>query len=342
MKNEAKNRDYLSLRLFIVVILAFAAGLLFRRSAGILAMTPISLLLCAVAAFIPMQTYIKCLVFGITVFALNSVESGTETAVIYSALCILATALFCIAANAIKKKKRLGVPLICLSAVACILLNLFFVGNPFKAHSSSEQFASYTAKNYPENEHAVLGRFEISPIYYQWKTKAYTVDIVSSRYPTESASLTIGDKVINDGFKSRMEQNVAEQYVSKLSAVLREALPQEEFEVSFERFVALPDQAILSSGAGEIAENVCYDIYIRGIQTASDMERAVYRYVAAIDRSGIGYARLTFKSGIGNWQRRYISVSPNHPILHPKLELRYINTATSNYFFEYLLKMQEK
>ena len=343
MTNEKKSDDrLLSLRLFAVTLLAFAAALLFRRSAGLIAMTPISLLLCAVAAFIPMRIYVRCALFGITVFAVNSIESGRDVAIIFSALCILACALFGYAASKIKAKKGLGISLLCVFAILCTLLNVYFIGNPIKAYSAMADFDEYTERVYPENEHAVLGSFDISPIYYQWETKAYTLDIVSSKYPTEGASLTLGGKVINDGFKSRMEQNVAEQYVSALSAVLREALPNEEFEVSFDRFIAKPGQAILSAERGALAENVCYEIYIRGIQTGDDMKKYVKLYTDAIDRSGIGYARLTFKSGIGTWQQRYVSIDPNHPVYHPEIKLNYINTASSNYFFEYLLKLQEK
>ncbi len=343
MTNENKSKDrLLGVWLLIVIALAFAAALLFRRSAGILAMTPIALLLCCASAFIPLGIALKAAIFGITVFSVNSIESGSSAATVYAALCILACVVFGYGANAFKAKKKRGIPVICAGAVICILLNVFFVGNPFKALSAKQAFEEYAQANYPQNENAVLGEFEFSKIYYRYDTKAYVMDVVSSEYPTEGASFTLGNSVICDGFKSKMEQKIAEQYVASMAAAIRNAFPNGDFEVSFERFVALPEQAILSSESGELAENVCYEIYISGIQTREAMMKAVREYINAIDRSGVGYARLTFKSGIGNWQRRYVAIDPNHPLMHPSFELLYTNTATTSYFQEYLLKFQSE
>lgn len=343
MTNENKSKDrLLGVWLLIVVALAFAAALLFRRSAGILSMTPLALLLCGASAFVPLNLALKAVIFGITVFSVNSIESGSSAATVYAALCILACAVLGYGADALKAKKKRGIPIICAGAAVCLLLNVFFVGNPFKAYSAKQAFDEYAQANYPQNENAVLGEFEFSKIYYRYDTKAYVVDIVSSEYPTEGASLTLGSNVICDGFKSKMEQKIAEQYVAAMSSAIREAFPHGDFEVSFERFVSLPGQAILSSEPGELAENVCYEIYISGIQTGEAMRKAVLEYINAIDRSGVGYARLTFKSGIGNWQRRYVAIDPNHPLMHPSFELSYSNTATTSYFHEYLLRLQDK
>ncbi len=344
MTNENKSKDrLLGVKLLIVIILAFLAALAFRRSAGIIAMTPVMLLLCGASAFIGISTPLKCAIFGATAFAVNSIETPSASeAMIFAALCLLACAVFGYGADCLRAKKKRGIPILCAGAVICLLLNLYFIGNPFSAYQAKQSFDEYTQKNYPANENAVLGEFEFSEIYYRHDTKAYVIDVVSNKYPTEGASLTLGNDVICDGFKSKMEQKISEQYVAKLSSAIREAFPDADFEVSFERFVALPNQAILSSESGALAENVCYDIYISGIQTGEVMLETVYSYINAIDRSGVGYARLTFKSGIGNWQRRYISIDPNHPPMHPDIELLYSNTATTNYFNEYLLRLQQQ
>lgn len=342
MTNESKSKDMLAIKLFAVIMLAFAAALLFRRSAGILAMTPLMLILCGASAFISLSVPIKCAIFGITAFALNSLElPSARDAILFAALCILPCALFGYTARLIKKKKGLGTALFCISAVLCVGLNIFFIGNPFSAYKAQQRFDEYTQRIYPENENATLGKFEFSKVYYRYDTKAYVIDAVSDKYPTESASLSLGDDVICDGFKSIMEQKISEQYVAKMAAALRKAFPDGDFEVSYERFISLPGEAILSSADGELNGNVCYEIYLSGIQTGEDMLKTTRAYINAIDESGVGYARLTFKSGIGNWQRRYISIDPNHPLFHPEAELNYTNTATTNHFREYLLRIEK-
>lgn len=344
MTNESKSKErFFGVKLLIVTALAFLAALAFRRSAGIIAMTPIMLVLCGASAFIGISTALKCAVFGVMVFTVNSIETPSALeAAIFAALCILACAVFGFAATAIRAKKKQGVPILCGGAVVCILLNLYLVGNPFAAYKANQSFKEYTDKNYAVNENSGLGNFEFSKIYYRYDTKAYVIDVVSDKYPTEGASLTLGNDVICDGFKSVMEEKVSEQYVSKISAALREAFPKGDFEVSFERFVTLPEQAVLSAEAGALSKNVCYEIQINGIQTREAMLKAVNGYVNAIDRSGVGYARLTFKSGIGNWQRRYIAIDPNHPPFRAEAELLYCNTASSNFFCEYLYKLQRQ
>lgn len=338
MTNESKGKErLLGAKLLIVVALAFAAALVFRRSAGILAMTPIALVLFAVAAFIDIGAVARCAVFGVTVFLVNTVENDdTSATIMFTALCLLAVAVFGYAADAIKKKKKHGFAVFGAGAVVSLVLCLVFVGNPFTAIKAKTLFDDYTERNYPNNEDAALGVFEFSQIYYRYDTKAFVIDAVSSEYPTEGASLTVANEVVRDGFRDLMEEKISEPYVADMASVLRKAFPDDSFTVSFYGFASLPDEAILSAEAGALADNVYYEITVGGIQTADAMTESVEKYINAIDTSGTGYAKIVFKSGIGNWQKRCITVNPNHPVFNPEIKLTYVNTASSNEFNEYL------
>lgn len=335
-ENEPETR-FFTLKLLATIVLAFAAALVFRRSAGVLAMFPIAFLLCGAAAFLDIRPIAKASIFGVTVFSVNTVENDDiKTAVIFSALCFTAAFVFGYARKLIKKAAKYGIAIAAAGAAGCIVLSVVFVGNPFAAISASDKINDYTAANYPQNTNSELGEIEFSSIYYRYDTGAYAVDAVSNRYPTESASISVGGDVVRDGFRGLMEQKLGDQYVSELAAVLREAFPASEFSVEFDGFVSLPDQVLLASESGSLKANVRYEISVSGIQTADDMKSTVARMVSAIDRSGMGYAKLTFKSGIGLWTRRCITVDPNHPATRVVTELDYVSTIGTNRFSEYI------
>ena len=336
-KPEVKETRFYTLKLLAITLLAFVAALLLRRSMGIVARFPISIVICFGSALLDIGVLTKAAIFGIIVFTLNSIENkNTEIAVVFSALCILAVLLSHYAVYKIKSSKGIGISIASASGLLCIALSVMFVGNPFSAMAAKDVITPYTDANYPNNENAALGNFEFSAIYYDYKVDAYCVDANSSKYPTESSPISVDEGVLYDSFYPLMEDKISAPYVSDMSALLRECLPEASFNVKFDGFVSKPDQAILSSASGALYGNARYEIFIGGIQSASDMKTAVTEMVNAIDRSGIGYAKITFKSGIGLWLRRSVTVTPNHLIGHFDPEVLFTPVLNTNEFSEYL------
>ncbi len=339
-ERKEKSSSLYTVKLLIVIVLAFVAAITFRRSVGIIAMTPISLLMCAIASFIGISALAKCSIFAITVFAINTIENDDiKITLMFSALCLLAITLFSISATMIKKSKKYAYLVGIVCVLLCIGLNLFFVGNPFSALSAKNKITEYTDVKYPNEENAYLGNFEFSNIYYRYDTKAYVIDAVSDKFPTEKASFTLGNEVIKDGFESLMEEKLSEPYVLDIKSILREKFPNDSFSVTFDGFATLPDENIFSAESGELKNNLCYEIALGGVQTGEQMIERVRDYVNAIDESGLGYAKLVFKSGIGNWLRRYVSIDPNHISKRFEFEVRFVSKDTSNQFNQYLEKL---
>lgn len=335
--SNAEPRFY-TLKLFITVVLAFAAGLAFRRSAGIIAMTPLALAICFGTAFIDIGVLTKGVIFAVSVFALNTIETASISApIIFSALCLLALCLSDYAVGKIKKGAKWGYAVIALGVVVCVMLNLRFVGNPFKASQVEELISDYTERYYSDTANGPLGEVKFSEIYYRYDTKAYVVDVTSSNYRTETVSITVGDKVIADGFKKLMEEKLSTSYVSDFSAILRECFPDGRFNVEFDRFTAIDGESIFSAEDGALAGSVCYEITVGGVQSADEMTKRVNEIVAALDGYGAEYARITFKSGIGTWNVRYVSIDCNHPKFHAVTELGYVSTVGTGRFNEYIL-----
>lgn len=340
MTNDINEKDRShsgTVKLMLVVTLAFVAAIVFRRSAGILAMTPLSLIMCAVAAFVGVGVLTKCAVFGVTVFAVNTIENDDiSVTLLFTALCLLAVFVLSIAASQIKKGKKYGYAVMIIGAVICFSLGLIFVGNPITALNAKNRITEYTNTKYPESENAYLGNFEYSDIYYNYNTKAYTITAVSDKYPTEAAAITLGGNLLRDGFESLMEEKLGEPYILEIKEILRNRFPNDSFSVNLDGFALLPEENAFSSSNGELYQNIRYEIVLGGVQTADQMRERVNDYVKALDESGIGYAGLTFKSGIGNWIRRYVYIDPNHVKGDMSFDIKYVNKDTSNDFNRYL------
>lgn len=338
-EKNTKASSLSAVKLLIVVALAFVAAITFRRSAGIIAMTPIALVMCIIAAFIGVAIWQKAVIFGITAFSVNTIENNDiKITLIFTTLCLLAILLFSLVAKTVKKGKKYGYIVGVVGLVLCIGLNVFFVGNPFKAMKANDQINDYTNEKYPQSENAYLGNFEFSKIYYRYDTKAYVVDAVSDKFPTDRASITSGNEVIRDGFETVMEDKLSEPYILEIKEILRKYFPNDSFGVTFDGFASLPDETILASSEGELKNNLFYEINLGGVQTGEQMKERVADYVNALDESGVGYAKLTFKSGIGNWIVRSAVVTPNHIQTQLDFDVRFVSKATSNEFNRYLEK----
>lgn len=339
MRNEKLKQITTSqtFKLFVVVLLAFFAAITFRRSAGIIAMTPLSLFCCLVAAFIGIGTVMKCTVFGLTAFTVNTLENDDiNVTIIFTALCLLAVLVASICARVIKKGKKYGYAILVLGIAMCILLNVYFVGNPIKAFGAQKQISDYTSARYVSAENAYLGNFEYSSIYYRHDTKAYYIDAKSDKFPTEIGAITSNGDNLTDGFLPLMEEKLAEPYLLEMKALFRETYPDDSFSVNFDGFALLPDENPYSASKGELYSNLKYEIILGGVQTAEEMRERITDYVNLLDSSGFEYAHLTFKCGIGIWQRRYVTVDSYHAKNDFDIEIKYVNRYVSNEFDRYI------
>lgn len=339
VEGTEKSERFFQLKLLLTVALAFCAALVFRRSAGVISMTPLAFLLCGAGAFIGISRYLKTAVFVLMVFILNTVElSDMKIAFIYSALCLLACVLFEYAAEKIKGKKKLGYAVAAFGLAVCISLSFLFIGNPFRAYKAQKMFDEYIERVYPESDNAALGRFDFSKVYYNYRTRAFASDGVSSSYPTETASLTTNGEIINDGFAPIMQSKIAEPYVLEMTMLLREIFPNDTFSVEYDGIAKLPGETLFSAAEGELHGSMNYIITIGGIQGAKEMLDRTEEYLNAIDRSELGYGRIIFRSGIGNWYRRSITVEGYHFIGRPSFELERVSLGTSSEFNKFVLK----
>lgn len=327
-------------KLFAVILLAFCAGLVFRRSVGIVSMFPIAFVLCAIASCINIKPRFKLIIFPVTVFMLNTVETGDKRVVLtFSALCLLANIFAEYSANAFRKKQKRFFISAPLGAVICVALSFIVIGNPFAAISANNALRDYTNERYPDSENAYLGEFEFSPIFYNRSTKTYSYTAVSSVFPTESAEISIKNGVIRDGFEALLERKIKEPYEVEFTAYLRKIFPTDSFSVECISVVSLPDENIFISEKGEYKKNASYEIRLGGIQTGEDMMKRVKYYMSLLDREDAEYNELIFTSGTGPFVRRCVKIERERQKFDFDLKLSYIpsglNESFSDFDFQY-------
>ena len=338
-ENPLSKNSFLSyvLKIAATAILAFISALCFRQSAGIIAMFPIVFVLCGIASFIGINWQTYAVIFGVTVFFVNTIEqSNIKITLMYTALCLLACFLFSASAWLIKKNKKSGVPFMGISAVLCVVLSVIFIGNPITALSAKNAINDYTATKYPQNENAVLGDFEFSKVYYNFNTKAFESKATSSMHPTESGIISYSSGKVYDQFQGLMQEKLCQPFVLEFTSLLREYFPDDTFSVNAIGIASKPDEKTLSASKDELYGRIIFEIYLGGVQTANGMSEKVGQYMQVIDGTHTKYSKIIFKSGISPWVLRKVTVNSNRPFGFDKFPVEHVNPQTSERFNTYV------
>lgn len=337
-KNNQGKSDFV--KLLLTVAAAFVMALVFRRSAGIIAMVPIGFAVCALASFIAVKQPLKLTIFGISVFFINTVEQrDIRVTIMFTALCLLACFLFDHSARLIKAKKKQGITRLCVSLALVICLSVLLIGNPISALKAKNTIEDYTEEKYPQAKNAALGEFDFTNIYYSFETKAYCMDAVSSKYPTEGGTLSFAGSKLSDSFERVMEEKLTQPYILEMTSLLRKYFPDDSFSVSCTDIASLPNENILSAEEKSLNGRLVYVIQLGGIQTANGMSEQVEKYLKIIDDSEIDYCTIIFKSGTGQWLRRSVTVNKGESALFNKFEIKRVPAGTSEEFNYYLTEM---
>ncbi len=322
-----------ALKTVSVVLLAFVAAIFFRRSAGVLATFPFAFVFCAISAFINVNPKIKLAVFGITVFALNTVENtDTKVALIFAALCLLACLLFQLSAGVIKKRKAIGICVIAICFVLCTVLSFVFVGNPVSAIKADRILKDYTESKYPAAENGESAKYIFSKTYYNYNTKSFEKQGYGTDSPTEIGTLSVSGETVHDSLKSIVQKNLAQPYVLEITEVLRKRFPDDTFSVSFDEIYKENGKQIISTEKDGLYGRIVFEINLGGVQTANKMAEKVKQYTEVLDNADINYGKIIYKSGISPWVKRSATVDKNRPMGKCDFTVSHVPISTSNRF----------
>lgn len=338
--DENKKKQLISMGFAALLALAaFLAALAFRRSAGVVAMTPLAFAITAAAAFLPIDEKTKTLFFGVTAFCLNTVnEQKMRYTLIYTAIITVSCFIFSMGAKYIlqKKKKAVGIPLIAVCLVACTVLGLVYMGNPVAAAKAKADIKEYTQGIYPESENAALGTVEFSDIQYNYADGTYFVYAQSSVYPADEQIISVKDGGLTDLFKPLMEDRILEPYSKSFTAALRKSFPDDIFSVECDSVALLPEESLLAAETGEFYDDITYKIWLGGIQNNTDMTEAVIRYMKVIEKQKLPYDRIVFTGGSNPWIVRAVTVENITYIDNDNYSVDFVSTATSNRFDRFM------
>ncbi len=308
-----EKEQYFSLKLFITVLLAFCAAILFRPSAGILAMTPLPLIIVFFASFVKIGLGYRVFCFGVTVFAFNSTQHGNVyLAGICAALTAGACILFHFGIKAFEKKHTWGLLTFGFSAFLCTVLCFFVMGNPFSALKAKDIVDSYTSITYPAEVNGTPTQYEISPIRYDASGKFYFVDIRNLKSPTDQSTLAVCGTYLCDNFAPILEFNLMEPSRMELTDILRSAFPDENFKISQTGIGGFPKNCAVQEGTTALKERMSFEIHLGGVQLTSEFEEKAKKFLDRIDESGFVYSRITFTAGNSFWYRLACDVESSH------------------------------
>lgn len=334
-KKIIKDKRYYinALKTVSVVILAFVAALLFRRSAGVIATFPFAFILCAVSAFINTNPKIKLVVFGVTAFALNTVENpDTRVTLTFTALCLLACLLFQVSVWVISKRKTEGICVMAVSFALCVALSFIFVGNPISAIKADRILSDYTESKYPQAENSDSVKYIFSKTYYNYNTKSFEKQGYGTDSPTEIGTVSVSGETVNDSLKSIVQKNLAQPYVLEITEVLRQRFPDDTFSVSFDEIYMEDGKQIISAEKGGLYGRIVFEINLGGVQTANKMAEKVKQYTEVLDNADINYGKIIYKSGISPWVKRSATVDKNRPMGECVFTVYHVPISTSNRF----------
>lgn len=314
MSGKIINRRLVpALRALITVLLAFAAALCLRRSAGIIAMLPAGIALTFASAFIGQDIITRFSAFLVTVFVLNTVEEKDARIVaLFMALCLLALVFSELGARALKKNRTRGIVLLSAGAAVCIAVSAVFIGNPVSAAKSQKLIRAELDRKYPSAVSEELGGLEASAVYYDVFSRIYAADITCGSEPTRPARMYTMGGAVYDSFESVAEECLARPVITRLSELLEGKLRSYDYSVGHAGLTKTSGGTIPCGGAESIAAATRLTVRISGVQTEEAFVSAAEEFITAIDGIGFPYESITFTETRSVWLPRTAVVSGRH------------------------------
>lgn len=315
MSGKIINRRLVpALRALITVLLAFAAALCLRRSAGIIAMLPAGIALTFASAFIGQDIITRFSAFLVTVFVLNTVEEKDARIVaLFMALCLLALVFSELGARALKKNRTRGIVLLSAGAAVCIAVSAVFIGNPFSAAKSRKLIRAELDRKYPYAVSEELGGLEASAVYYDVFSRIYAVDITCGSEPTRPARMYTMGGTVYDSFEPIAAECIGHPVITRLSELLESKSLLYNYSVELAGVTKDYGGAMPVGGTDDTAARVKLSVRISGAQTEELFISAAEEFIAAVDGLNFPYESITFTDTRSVWLPRTAVVSGQHP-----------------------------
>ena len=315
-KAFAESKYYL--RPAALVLLAFAGGYAVSAKSGVYAAYMLVLPFAAASGFLRLNVFVKAAAFGFFGYFINSFYSGgLERSVVCAALCALCAAVCHYAAELILTKKPALAAIGAVLVIALALPHALAMGDPFAAGKAESAITDYIVETYGEET-------GYSTLRYDIKDGVFYKEITPPEDKTLTFEVTVRDGRIYDGYARRYELAQMASQRTLLAAAIREAFPDDRFDV-------YPEKAINADRTAIKPENMVFRVYIPAYIDDAAFLRRAESYTAAARKAGVDFAYIVFYGGRAGSYYRTVTLAGVSPL--ERAYSRYVSPVESERFF---------
>ncbi len=307
------------LQIALLAALAFAGGYATSVKIGPFASCMLLIPAAAAGGFLKTHVLLKAVPFVLFGYFLNSFYGGdTARSVACALLCGACAAACHLSAALIRGKKPLrliaGIALILAAALPC----LYVLGNPFAAFRSEKMLAEYTQNSYGGSGYTAGG------LRYDMGAGRFYITVTPDSDRSQSFRIAYDGAGIIDGYRSYALLSQFAKTRSELVSALRDAFPDDKFEVVSEKAVNV------FSGNAE-PENMVFAVYISAYVSDVEFVRRAVRYTEAARNAGVRFAYLVFYGGRAGSYYRTLTLRGDSVL--EKAVTRYVSPVKTERFF---------
>ncbi len=287
-----------SLPLLLTALLACAAALCFRPSAGRWMMFPVYPVCVGLAALLPGKRWARATLFLALTAFLNLVEADT----VPEALFVLgAAAVFFVlvelAVWCFRRKKRLTAALGVVMAVGCLCANALLFGDPISAALAQKKIDAYIEQTYDVETGGHL--FDV--LRFDTRHRVYTLSAACEKYPNLTGEIFVSGDYVVDHYKTLLESLEMQDPASAVLSALADAFPNDTFHVDKLGIDGLirPGTHYSIYNETDYGQKTSFCVRLSGTISEERLFERAQNYLDVLSGEGVPFGDIVFVGGVG-------------------------------------------
>ncbi len=290
------------LPLLLTALLACAAALCFRPSAGRWMMFPVYPVCVALAALLPGKRGMRATLFLVLTAFLNLVEADT----VPEALFVLgaAAAFFVLVELAVwcfRRKKRLTVVFGVIMAVGCLCTNALLFGDPISAALAQKKIDAYIEQTYDVENGGHL--FDV--LRFDTCHRVYTLSAACEKYPNLTGEILVSGDYVVDHYRELLESLEMQDPASAVLSALADAFPNDTFHVEKTGIDGLikPGTRYSIYNETDYGQKTSFCVLLSGTISEEKLYERARNYLDVLSGEGVPFKDVVFVGGVGIYCR---------------------------------------